>query len=113
LSVGQTLIRRGWRGDGKCCVCGVLESIDHIFFGCVLAKMIWAILKDVFYLAWIPRSLEDFSEDWLQGKGPCHRSLLCSFLQLSPGPFGLPEIRWRLKNAILSRRLMFYMLPYP
>jgi hypothetical protein len=50
LPVGLSLIRRGWRGDGKCCVCRVLESIDHIFFGCVLAKMIWAILKDVFDL---------------------------------------------------------------
>jgi len=36
LPVGQSLIKRGWKGNGNCCVCGVGESVDHIFFHCVL-----------------------------------------------------------------------------
>jgi hypothetical protein len=76
LPVGQSLIRRGWKGNDKCCVWGVLESIDHILFDCVLARMIWAILKEAFDLESVPRSLKSFSEDWLQGKGPLPSRLL-------------------------------------
>ena len=32
--------------------------------------MIWAILKEVFELEFVPRSLQEFSEKWLHGKGP-------------------------------------------
>jgi len=71
LPVGLSLIKRGWKGDGNCYVCGLGESIDHIFFSCVLAKMFWTILKEVFDLESIPRSLMELSEVWLQDKGPC------------------------------------------
>lgn len=70
LPVGQSLIRRGWRGNGRCCVCGIEETVDHIFFKCVLAKMVWALVKIVFDLDMVPGSLKEFSEIWLQGKGP-------------------------------------------
>jgi hypothetical protein len=69
VQVSHSLIRRGWKGDGKCCICGILETVNHIFFGSALAKMIWAILE-VFDLEFVPRSLQEFSENWLHGKGP-------------------------------------------
>ena len=70
LPVGQSLIRRGWRGDGKCCLCWVLETINHILFYCVLARMIWTVIKEVFYLEDIPHSLQEFLEGWPRCKGP-------------------------------------------
>ena len=57
LPIGQTSIKRGWKGDGNCCVCGVGESVDHIFFHYVLAKMFWAIFKEVFDLETVPDHL--------------------------------------------------------
>lgn len=76
LQVGQSLSRRGWKGDSSCCVCGAIETVDHILFGCVLAKMFWAILREVFCLTWVLRNLKEFSKDWLQGKGPLPPKLL-------------------------------------
>lgn len=76
LPVWQSLIRMGWKGDGKCCICGVPESVDHVFIDCALARMFWAVLKEVFSLEYIPRSLKEFSEDWPQGKGPLPSRLI-------------------------------------
>lgn len=64
-------------------MCGVLESIDRILFDCVLAKMICAILKEVFDLEFVAHSLKSFSEDWLHGKGPLPTRLLVLFAGLS------------------------------
>jgi hypothetical protein len=68
--VGQALLKRGWKGDGKCCLCGVLETINHLLFECVLAKWIWAVIKEVFYARDIPNSVQEMSEGWLWGNGP-------------------------------------------
>ena len=76
LPVGLSLLRRGWKGDGKCCLCGVLETINHILFYCVLAKLIWAIIREVFCLGDVPHSLQELSEGWLWGKGPLSARLL-------------------------------------
>jgi len=40
LQVDLSLIKRGWKGDDKCCICDVLENVNHIFFDCPLAKML-------------------------------------------------------------------------
>ena len=65
LQVALSLTRRGWKGGDKCCLCGRLESVDHIFS----ARFVWSIVKEVFSLNNVPRSLKEFSETWLQG--PC------------------------------------------
>lgn len=77
LQIGQSLIRRGWKGTGNCYVCdNIAETLDHIFFKCVLARLIWAILKEVFKWESVPYSLKEFSESWLQGKGPLPNRLI-------------------------------------
>jgi hypothetical protein len=98
LPVGLSLIKRGWKGDGNCYVCGLGESIDHIFFRCVLAKMFWTILKEVFDLESIPRSLMELSEVWLQGKGPLPiRLIMFSFA-------GLSWILWIARNKMATEK---------
>jgi hypothetical protein len=47
-------------------MCGGLESVNHIFS----ARFVWSIIKEVFSLNHFPRSLKEFSETWLQAKGP-------------------------------------------
>ena len=71
LQVAQSLLKRGWKGDGHCCFCGELETVDHIFFQCHLAR-----LKEIFPGISFPKSLMDFSETWLQGKGPLSLCLI-------------------------------------
>jgi hypothetical protein len=76
LQVGQSLIKRGWKGSCNCSVCGFSESVNHILFKCHLAKFIWSVIREVWHLRDVPRSLMEFSSDWLQGKG---RAFACLF----------------------------------
>ncbi|WVZ96121.1 hypothetical protein U9M48_041796 [Paspalum notatum var. saurae] len=46
LLTKDNLARRNWNGDQGCCLCNQNESIQHLFFDCLLAKaaaLIWAI----------------------------------------------------------------------
>jgi len=79
LPVGQALLKRGWKGDGKCCLCGVLETINHLLFECVLAKWFWVVIQEVFYERDIPKSLQELSEGWLWGKGPLPKQNIMFF----------------------------------
>jgi hypothetical protein len=76
LQVGKTLIKRGWKGNVKCCVCNTWETIDHIFFHCVLPRFAWGICEEVFKWNSKPRSLKELSEVWLMGKGPLPKRLI-------------------------------------
>lgn len=70
IQVAQNLVKKGWKGDINCCVCGCLESIDHIFFKCHKARFIWSFTKEGYYLNSYPTSLSNFTNTWLLGKGP-------------------------------------------
>jgi hypothetical protein len=70
LQVPVNLAKKGWKGSILCCLCGCLENIDHIFFKCHLAKLVWEIITEVFHLTSYPTSWEDFYGSWLRGKGP-------------------------------------------
>ena len=61
----DVLIRRGWKGkDSKCCFCDELETIDHLFFGCVMANYVWNVVKCATGVMDIPRHFQDMSE-WI------------------------------------------------
>jgi len=55
LQVAQSLIKRGWKETANCCLCGLAESVDHIFFQCHIAKFIWSVIAEVFKLQNVPR----------------------------------------------------------
>jgi hypothetical protein len=38
------LVKRQWKGCTKCCLCDVSESIQHLFFDCPMAKLMWGIM---------------------------------------------------------------------
>ena len=37
LQIGVELKKKGWKDNARCSLCGNSETMDHIFFGCVLA----------------------------------------------------------------------------
>ena len=61
----MALKRKKWKGNEKCIVCNVPETVDHIFFICPLAKFAWICIKEA--LGWdrAPNSLQDFLEHWV------------------------------------------------
>jgi hypothetical protein len=40
----ENMSKRIWKGDNSCCFCNHIESIDHLFFGCAIAKIIWGLV---------------------------------------------------------------------
>jgi hypothetical protein len=51
----QILLRLG-PSDGTCSLCGDIEHVDHIFFQCSLAQFFWSGVREMFGVAWNPRS---------------------------------------------------------
>jgi hypothetical protein len=37
-----------------------VESINHIFFSCVLARFMWNGIREAFGVQWNPKNLDDF-----------------------------------------------------
>lgn len=65
LQTGVNLKKREWKGDGKCCLCGVEESGNHIFFNCHIARVIWFCVKEALGWERCPSNLNDFFDNWL------------------------------------------------
>jgi hypothetical protein len=46
IATKNSLIRRNWTGDPLCQFCREQESISHLFFGCVAAKLVWSTVAN-------------------------------------------------------------------
>jgi hypothetical protein len=46
----DNLLKRNWNVNKSCCFCDAKESIQHLFFECPLAKLIWRIIHMTFVL---------------------------------------------------------------
>ena len=109
LQTGMALKRKKWKGNEKCVVCNVSETVDHIFFICPLDKFAWECIKEA--LGWdrAPNSLQDlifwnigFLQDvdnmisklqsWPQSRGRC----------------GMQETRWQLRRCLLDHQLILF-----
>jgi hypothetical protein len=62
----DNLIRKRWKGRKECVYCGQNESIDHLFFQCSAARLIWSLVKCAFDLRSIPNDLDDCLNVWLK-----------------------------------------------
>jgi len=65
LQPGAELKGRKLKGSPLCNICGKQETVDHIFFRCVLAKFMWACFKEA--LGWdrAPSGWQDFLDNWI------------------------------------------------
>ena len=58
-------LKKNWKGDGRCILSRVVESVDHIFFECVISSFFWCSCIEA--LGWDrpPANLADFLNNWL------------------------------------------------
>jgi len=64
----DNMIKRNWVGDPECYFCECNETIDHLFFKCSVAKVIWACVARCIGAADIPGNLNQcwsWLEKWL------------------------------------------------
>jgi hypothetical protein len=43
----DNLNKKGLQKNTSCCFCGEQESIVHLFFGCVVAKVTWGYIREL------------------------------------------------------------------
>lgn len=56
----DNLVKRKWKGNKTCFFCNNDETIDHIFFECIVARYVWSMVAFVFGVKCRPNSLEQF-----------------------------------------------------
>jgi hypothetical protein len=60
MLANEQLQHRHVNSDGKYTLCGQVESINHIFFSCVLACIMWSGIREAFGVQWNPKNLPEF-----------------------------------------------------
>ena len=60
----DNLAKKGWQGNVKCCFCNLRETIQHLFFSCHWAKLIWRIFSIAFNIN-PPNNIQHVFTDWL------------------------------------------------
>ena len=94
MQTADKLKKKGWKGKGKCILCGVDESLNHVIFSCVLARFAWICVKEVLSWERIPISLDDFQMNWLDRiRANAYNITLFSFAALA---WSL----WKLRNKM-------------
>ena len=63
----DNLLKRGWHGTNSCYFCGGMETIEHLFISCSVAKLMWSILCCAFNFVRKPNSVHDLFGAWLGG----------------------------------------------
>jgi hypothetical protein len=62
----DNLARRRWKGSLKCCFCNLDETIQHHFFDCQLATIMWRIVQVSFSII-PPMNIFHIFNGWLNG----------------------------------------------
>jgi hypothetical protein len=62
----DNLLKRNWNGNESCCFCNSKEFIQHLFFECPLAKIIWRIIYRTFRLE-PPKNVTNLFGKWPKG----------------------------------------------
>ena len=71
----ENLLRRNWQGDPSCYFCPNDENMNHLFFTCPIAKVIWGIIAITLGANNIPENLDQYKiwiEHWLPGGRPVY-----------------------------------------
>jgi hypothetical protein len=62
----DNLAKRNWTGCKKCVFCDSEESINHLFFACPFARLIWRVVQFTFDIP-SPTSVTNMFRNWLNG----------------------------------------------
>jgi hypothetical protein len=55
----DNLKKRNWQGSDGCVFCGLLESINHLFFDCLVARYVWRVIQVSLNLKSTPKNLHE------------------------------------------------------
>ena len=94
LQTALALSRRGWHGSPLFSVCNLVETVDHILFGCVFSQYIWCCIRDAFNLQSFQTSVNELLAQWLTRRLGVPKRILFVFFA------GLAWSIWRNRNKM-------------
>jgi hypothetical protein len=62
----DNMAKRKWKGDSECCFCNAQETIQHLFFDCPIARLVWGTVCITFDIK-KPTSIRHMFEGWIKG----------------------------------------------
>jgi hypothetical protein len=65
----DNLLKRRWKEDSKCNMCGLDENIQHLFFDCRVARFVWNALFITFNIQ-PPKCTSHMFGSWIRGFAP-------------------------------------------
>jgi exonuclease III len=83
LPSSSNILSRHGPGNGKCALCGEMETADHIFFGCSLARFAWSVIREILGCSWCPASFPQFFAIISNFAGRARRTIWCLFIAQS------------------------------
>ena len=88
----DNLFKRHWQGNLDCIFCGLLESIDHLFFHCPVARFVWRIFQIAFNLISTPKDTADLFGPWINSFCKTKKNWFSLGVVLPFGQFGELEM---------------------
>lgn len=88
-------LKRGWKGSKLCVFCGKDGTIDHLFFTCSAAVLVWCLLKCAFGLNSVPSSVENYFGRWIKTFRKNEKRLVLV------GIFAVFWTLWKCRNGII------------
>jgi hypothetical protein len=85
----DNLLKHNWHGNPTCVFCDKAESIQHLFFDCPMAKIVWRLVHMTFGLP-PPKSIANLFANWLSNLNKNDVKLI---------RIGVCAIVWALWNA--------------
>ena len=82
LPSSDNIHRRHGPSNGLCSLCGDFEDTNHIFFGCVLARFMWSIVRELLSCTWNPACYADVFRLVQPARGTSRRILWTCFAAL-------------------------------
>jgi hypothetical protein len=105
ILTNDNLIKRNWYENSMCCFCNNLETIQHLFFDCVLAKFLWGVIQLTFGLTKPHNIKHVYGGYWVQNMNAKTKRILF---------VGIDIIFWSIwlsqNDIVFNKKLiLFYM----
>lgn len=98
----EQLAKKNWDGPTDCKLCGQLESAEHIFVQCVLARFSWSVFRDVCEWGTIPISMDNIHGKLVEGSSNMNRKFVFIFGCLA---WSL----WLIRNDFIFKKSFSYL----
>jgi hypothetical protein len=96
----DNLKKHNWHGCSRCCFCDQDETIQHLFFTCPFAKILWRIIYMTFNIP-DPSNVTNLFGNWLKGVAKKDKG------HIRVGVCALFWAIWKVRNDFIFNKKSF------